>query len=297
MNIKNKILSVLGALLLIPGHFALATTLLSNPYAPMGSQSNPVNVQSSGGSGIPLLSNPYAPVGSQSNPIYIQEARSLNSTQPGSLNPSGYQCAHDSIIRYTSARDKAYQKIIAEISSMEGANIGGSWTAGLYTSKGRISVRYVDYLSDCYRIDQVLKSYEVAKELPVITPTVTTSTVSGCTSTFGYSPTTGKSCSGSVVSVTSVQTAQSSTTGVKFSRNLMVGSRGVDVTALQQILISGGFLEGDATGFFGQMTKVAVIKFQNEYSAEVLAPAGLTTGTGFVGVTTRIMLNTMGGSI
>lgn len=227
MNIKNKILSVFGALLLIPGHFALADTFLSNPYAPMGSQSNPVNVQSSGGSGIPLLSNPYAPVGSQSNPIYIQETRSLNSTQSGSLNPSGYRCAYDYSV-YITARDKAYQEISELISSMEGFGVDKGWMNMLYTDKGRVSHNYYSYMSDCYRIDKVLKIYNGtqtgisadvleqvnsmfnqpinAGESKQTVPVKTTSSVSGCTSTVGFSPTTGQSCSGSVTSANSNKT-------------------------------------------------------------------------------------------
>jgi len=47
-----------------------------------------------------------------------------------------------------------------------------------------------------------------------------------------------------------------------FAKNLNVGSRGADVTALQQFLTDNKFYIGPITGAFGQMTKKAVIAFQ-----------------------------------
>src|SRR5258708_2822611 len=40
-----------------------------------------------------------------------------------------------------------------------------------------------------------------------------------------------------------------------FTRDLTVGSRGADVTALQNLLGSKGYLSVAATGYFGQLTK------------------------------------------
>ncbi len=66
-----------------------------------------------------------------------------------------------------------------------------------------------------------------------------------------------------------------------FSRNLTVGSRGEDVTRLQELLIGRGYLASNATGYFGQLTKAALIKLQKERAL----PA-----TGFFGPMTRAVL-------
>jgi len=67
-----------------------------------------------------------------------------------------------------------------------------------------------------------------------------------------------------------------------FERNLTVGSTGADVTALQTTLVGGGYLAVNPTGFFGALTKAAVVKYQI---------ANGISGTGFVGPLTRAVLN------
>jgi N-acetylmuramoyl-L-alanine amidase len=63
---------------------------------------------------------------------------------------------------------------------------------------------------------------------------------------------------------------------------LNLNSTGSEVTALQQKLIKGGYLSGNATGFFGPATQAALKKFQ---SANGIDPAGYT------GPSTRAALN------
>jgi peptidoglycan hydrolase-like protein with peptidoglycan-binding domain len=75
-------------------------------------------------------------------------------------------------------------------------------------------------------------------------------------------------------------------------RNLTVGDEGDDVIALQELLLAEGvYPEGLITGYFGSLTKQAVIRFQEKYKDEILTPAGLSGGTGFVGPSTRAKIN------
>jgi len=75
--------------------------------------------------------------------------------------------------------------------------------------------------------------------------------------------------------------------GHSFKSNLTMGSKGADVTALQQILIDGGHLKIAApTGYFGALTKVAVAAWQKE--------AGLPS-TGYFGSLSRAKASEMGG--
>ena len=67
-----------------------------------------------------------------------------------------------------------------------------------------------------------------------------------------------------------------------------------DVKCLQQLLEILGpeiYPEGLDTGYFGSLTKAAVIRYQNKFADEILTPWDIPSGTGFVGKTTRAKLN------
>jgi len=85
-----------------------------------------------------------------------------------------------------------------------------------------------------------------------------------------------------------------------FDRNLQRGISEDDVKCLQIVLNSdpdtklgdsGVGSSGNETSYFGPITEACVIKFQEKYADEVLASWELTTGTGFVGSTSRAKLN------
>lgn len=87
-----------------------------------------------------------------------------------------------------------------------------------------------------------------------------------------------------------------------FPTNLSLGSSGVSVLLLQQTLnrypdtriaSTGPGSPGNETGYFGLLTRAAVVRFQAKYASAILAPAGLARGNGYVGFYTRITLNTL----
>ena len=82
----------------------------------------------------------------------------------------------------------------------------------------------------------------------------------------------------------------------KFEKTLKFSQTSNDVRYLQVLLKAQGpeiYPAGLVTGYFGPLTKAAVIKFQEKYTSEILTPWGLTAGTGIVGETTRVKLNTL----
>lgn len=77
-----------------------------------------------------------------------------------------------------------------------------------------------------------------------------------------------------------------------FTKQLAIGDVGPDVVALQHILkIEACFPENQAfTGKYGPVTASGVTQLQQKYASEILTPAGLTHGTGRVGVKTLAWL-------
>jgi len=79
----------------------------------------------------------------------------------------------------------------------------------------------------------------------------------------------------------------------EFSSNLRRGSQNQEVRLLQQCLADqpGIYTEGTINGVFGPSTEQAVIRFQEKYAQEILAPSNLTKGNGQVRAGTRAKLN------
>ncbi|OHB22753.1 MAG: hypothetical protein A2939_04055 [Parcubacteria group bacterium RIFCSPLOWO2_01_FULL_48_18] len=79
-----------------------------------------------------------------------------------------------------------------------------------------------------------------------------------------------------------------------FTSDLTVGSKGDAVSNLQTFLKNEGadvYPEGLVTGYFGSLTKAAVMRYQDKYADAVLAPLGLSSGTGYFGAGTRAHVN------
>ncbi len=105
-----------------------------------------------------------------------------------------------------------------------------------------------------------------------------------CAAGTTYSFTTFACVSNTTASTPSVGAGQVlGASAYNFASDLTIGARGEDATQLQTILIADGYLNiGAPTGWFGPLTKAAVMKYQ--------ADRGIPS-TGFVGPLTLAALN------
>jgi peptidoglycan hydrolase-like protein with peptidoglycan-binding domain len=75
------------------------------------------------------------------------------------------------------------------------------------------------------------------------------------------------------------------TTSAVYTRDLTVGSTGADVTSLQSMLYSAGYLKVAPTGYFGSLTQAALAAWQ--------ASVGISPASGYFGPITRAYIASM----
>ncbi|OHA68456.1 MAG: hypothetical protein A3J68_01510 [Candidatus Wildermuthbacteria bacterium RIFCSPHIGHO2_02_FULL_48_16] len=81
-----------------------------------------------------------------------------------------------------------------------------------------------------------------------------------------------------------------------FEVPLTIGSKGADVTALQNFLKAQGadvYPDGLVTGYFGSLTEAAIGRFQLKFG---LVSSATDTGYGYVGPKTRAKINELIGA-
>lgn len=102
--------------------------------------------------------------------------------------------------------------------------------------------------------------------------------------------------------ISHVINAQSVSNTKTFTKDLSRGVTDPEVKNLQVVLNSssdtrvaqsGTGSSGLETNYFGDLTRMAVIKFQEKYASEILIPNNLTHGNGIVGQSTRTKLNSL----
>lgn len=95
--------------------------------------------------------------------------------------------------------------------------------------------------------------------------------------------------------LTRVLGSQGGASCTQFTKDLFFGLKDdSEVRCLQELLKSKEptlYPEGLVSGNFFALTQAAVVRFQEKYRSEVLAPVGLTQGTGYVGSLSRRKLN------
>ncbi len=80
---------------------------------------------------------------------------------------------------------------------------------------------------------------------------------------------------------------------VEITKELKKGDRGTEVEILQNWLAKDIkiYPEGIVTGYYGSLSQIAVKRFQQKYSEEILKPWGYVEGTGIVDEATKKKLN------
>lgn len=110
--------------------------------------------------------------------------------------------------------------------------------------------------------------------------------------------------------IAKLQGSSTAAVSTTFTKDLTLGSKGADVSALQQVLISKGYLTAVSTptGFFGQATKKAVMAWQKAAGispvsgyfgpkSRAILAAGMASTTGTTGTTGTTTGTTTGGTV
>lgn len=179
--------------------------------------------------------------------------------------------------------------------------IGSAWAG---SSCGATGVdNFYGYIDDLRIYDRALTAEEV-KELFNPTPAAAPQSVPEPTPTPALVPAVTPPpppASGPEPTPTSIPLPEPAKLKFIFTKNLTVGSTGEDVRELQKFLNSRGFIvalsgpgsSGNETSYFGNLTKSALIKFQENYKNDILTPLGLIRGTGFFGPATRAKIRSL----
>ena len=95
------------------------------------------------------------------------------------------------------------------------------------------------------------------------------------------------SLTGGTPSSTTSGSTTTTTSSCSFSKDLTIGSRGADVTCLQDALKAAGYMSANSTGYFGGLTRAGVAAWQKA--------AGVSPVAGYFGAKSRAAFN-LGGS-
>ncbi len=154
------------------------------------------------------------------------------------------------------------------------ATINGSVLSLSGIGNGHAIVVVCDSLNDCGALPVT-----VGSTTTTTIPSTTSGTLpSGCSSSYGYSSTTGLPCSSGAV----VTTSPASTSKYQFTLFLQQGMTGNEVVELQKRLTELGYYNGPTSGNFGPLTAAGVAALQKAHGISAV---------GYVGPGTRAVLN------
>lgn len=177
-------------------------------------------------------------------------------------------------VRLTLAATDATYMIISNDAGFAGAEweayaVSKSWT--LVSGDG-VKTVYAKFRDSSNNMSMAVSDTILVTGSLTTAPLATNIPTQGCSGGNKYNTSTGELCINNTAPRGQVLGASTSL----FNRDLRVGSRGDDVMELQKILIAGGFLKGDATGYFGPLTATALTKWQIKNGLTVSQTFGMS---------------------